>query len=210
MSVSSFRLSVSALAACLAASVFAAPLTPARGPGDRSGPVTDEAEPSEAADWAAGAVPGTGRTMELLLEMQKQTPEALRPGTAGAVPGRAPSAALALPSGALEVGSPAQRPGSGLTDKAQGVAAAPVLFGATQAPAIQAQSPSSTDWQTEGRAPAGPSSRPSRPSPEVHRWIVWPAEFVAWVRHNRYGVLAAALLTLVLVAGGSALINKRR
>lgn len=40
--------------------------------------------------------------------------------------------------------------------------------------------------------------------------MIWPAQFIAWVRENRYGVLAAALLTLLLVAGGSALINKRR
>jgi len=211
MSVSTFRLCVAALCTCLVAGAFAAPLAPARGPGDQGGLLTDDAAPTETADWAAGAVPGTGRTMELLLEMQKQTPETPRAGTAaaGTAPARPPVTALALPSGALEVGSVAQRPAAGPADKAP-TTSAPVLFGATQAPAIRAQSPATTDWQTAGTTPAGQPSRPSRPSTEMQRWMAWPAQFIAWVRENRYGVLAAALLTLVLVAGGSALMNRRR
>jgi len=211
MSAFNFRLCLASLIACLAASVFAGPLTPTRDPGDREGQVTDDAEATEATDWAAGAVPTPGRTMELLLEMQKQTPQTPRAGEAGAkaAQGRSPLAARALPSGALEVSTPAQGPEIDPSRKTP-AAAAPVIFGSAQAPAIRAQAPATLDWQPPANAATGSSSRPSRPAPEVQPWMIWPAQFIAWVRENRYGVLGAALLTLLLVAGGSALINKRR
>lgn len=67
-----------------------------------------------------------------------------------------------------------------------------------------------TEWQqrspTSGTAP----QRQQRPSGDLQRWMLLPAEFIRWLRQNRYAVVAGAVVTLVLVWLASAAIGRRR
>jgi hypothetical protein len=85
-----------------------------------------------------------------------------------------------------------------------------VLFGATQAPAIEATRSPSAEWQAApGRGNSAPP-RQNHSSSELQRWASMPAEFIAWLRQNRYTVVGAALATLLVVWVGGAVVNRRR
>ncbi len=195
--------------ACLAlglvcAPLLAGPLKPAE--------VTPEAKaaletpPGEAdSNWATQATPGTGRTMELLLEMQKKDPgPAAAPPEAGSAKATvakpvAAAARSSLPAG-LELGTvpPAQ-------------ATAATMFSVPQEPAIRATAEPSAVWEGGGSRTAYAAPRtPSGGSDEMRRWLRLPAEAVNWLRQNRYQVVTGAILTLVLVWVGGIFLKRGR
>jgi hypothetical protein len=198
----------------------------------KSGPTADAAQQLEqqademSTDWTAGAVPGTGKTMGLLLELQKREtgppanpaetsdsrPASARPAVAGARPVPAVGFELGIAQTAARPGTeePAPRPGGFADSGAAEPRVAPVLFGATQAPAIQATRPSTAEWRTAVGGSTGAPPRQYHSSSELQRWALMPAEFIAWLRQNRYAVVAGALVTLAVVWMTGALVNRRR
>jgi len=217
------------VAACLAFSwgqntSMAAPVNPGPKAEDAQSPEDQAADRST--DWAAGAVPGASKTMELLLEMQKR--ETPTPANASATSSARPAAdrpagtvARPVTAGSLGLGisQPASRAGADALSQVPGTSAvlgagleppAPMLFGATRAPAIEATRSPAAEWQA---APGGGNSAPPRQnhsSSELQRWASMPAEFIAWLRQNRYAVVGAALATLLVVWVGGALVSRRR
>jgi hypothetical protein len=213
-----FAIPLACLALCAGLpSALAAPLAaePSKQELQHDGEDAAEQAPT---DWAAGAVPGTGRTMELLLEMQKKDPgprrepEAATAGVRSALGRPGPGRIQTAPASGLDLGAPAvasQRPAvpAGPTSAAS---PAPVLFGTQQAAPIEATASPSADWQATSGSNESPVQRQYRPASEVQRWVLLPSEFIAWLRENRYAVVAGAVATLVLVWGGGALISRRR
>jgi hypothetical protein len=190
---------------------LAAPLKPARA--DKHDAPPDETPADDGnTDWASGAVPSTSRTMDLLLEMQRKDPvPPPSPGTSPFNRAKAarPVAAQALPAGALGLDLEPS-PNATTTGTGQSTAA-PVLFGLKPTADIRSSTGPTVDWQATGGGAAGPSGqRVTRATGELPSWARLPAEFIGWLRQNRYTVVAAALSTLLVVWLAGAVIGRRR
>jgi hypothetical protein len=162
-----------------------------------------------AVDWSTEAVPGTGRTMELLLEMQKNTPaERAAPEAVRKLAVPRPAAPSVQTEQALNLVAPAATlPPVG---QATGQAAnKPVLFGMNEEPAIRPSTGPEPSWQSAARS-NNEGQRPRQGASQLPPWMHWPAEFAAWLRQNRYSVAAGALTTLLVVWLGSVVIGRRR
>lgn len=198
------------LLALVAAPALAAPLAAPATPPTPT-PAENEGEPlvvPSAMDLPAARVPGTNRTIDLLLEMQSKDPGA--PASAG-TNRSARSAALARSNSANAAAASRmlddEPTALGVQPNKAASAPAPALFGSeTTAAPITATAPSNAEWHATQRSGAGPS----RGSGEVRRWALISPELVAWLRANRDWVIGGAVLSLALMWGVTAVFGRRR
>jgi hypothetical protein len=197
------------LLALAAGPAWAAPLST---PATPNKPVAaeEETEPvlvPSAMDLPAAKVPGTNRTIDLLLEMQSKDPGAPAPAdTAQSARSKALARSANTNSAAANRMLADEPTALGVQPVGPASAAAPVMFGSDTAPApIRATTPSSSEWQATQGAGGGRSRSDEAP----RRWVLIAPGLVLWLRQNRDWVIGGAVLTLALMWGVSAVFSRR-